>query len=610
MKRRRVVLIPVLCAAVLVTACTTDDLSQRLVKPGVECLSGDPTACRGADLSGLDLSGRDLSGRDLSFANLSAANLSAANLSAVDFYAANLVDANLVEANLVDAELNVVDLRDADLSGADLTNANLSEANLERVVARAATFDGALLVRAGMARADVAGASFRNTVVTQLDLRETVLDDSDWDNAIVRGEYDQGADLAMYGAVVCDFTACVGEPARPVAGDQAVVDPVMFQFGLQNQLRNALAYQDDVVTLSRHMALTMLAASGVYDFDRTVDGWSDPVLYLPDGLRDAAALYAMSNTSIYLRFNNEDPTRNGVLTATLTARDTMLWRATRSVADTRAAIVTAATTTGNAAALRGKADGYAERSKVYDGDGEWEPTPAAYAPALQPGWGSLRVYAAEARSCRAGVPDIGVDDITEVVEIAKALTRKQKEAARFWDDERIRTTTPIGHWHDIASQLLFTAVERDGLTIPEAIDVLVSVHLAMADAVIMTWYEKYNYRTARPITLIRETDPYWNSYLGNPPFPAYPSGHSAISAAAAEVLARNLGEWEFTDNEYHGTVGASTLNSGPRTFPGVRAAAKEAGLSRLWGGIHFAADIEGGERIGQCSAGLHADGRQ
>jgi membrane-associated phospholipid phosphatase len=151
-------------------------------------------------------------------------------------------------------------------------------------------------------------------------------------------------------------------------------------------------------------------------------------------------------------------------------------------------------------------------------------------------------------------------------------------------------------------------MQRESFTTSEAVKLMTSLHMAMADAMTMTWFEKYTYRTARPITVIRGTDPYWNSYLGNPPFPAYPSGHAAVSAAAAEVIADVLGEWEFTDNRFRGNSGAvETLNSAPRTYPGVRAAAEEAGLSRVWGGIHFMTDYEGGRRIGLCTAGVHGE---
>jgi membrane-associated phospholipid phosphatase len=88
-----------------------------------------------------------------------------------------------------------------------------------------------------------------------------------------------------------------------------------------------------------------------------------------------------------------------------------------------------------------------------------------------------------------------------------------------------------------------------------------------------------------------------------PAFPGYISGHSAFSGASAEVLRLYTGSDAF---------GFSTLIPPDfgRVEPGIpavptaisfatfREAAEQAGLSRLYGGIHFSDDTAVGQAVG------------
>ena len=95
----------------------------------------------------------------------------------------------------------------------------------------------------------------------------------------------------------------------------------------------------------------------------------------------------------------------------------------------------------------------------------------------------------------------------------------------------------------------------------------------------------------------RVIDPKWEPLLITPPFPEYPSGHSTQSGAAAAVLTSLMGEnFAFTDRT-HARDGLA-----PRRFASFAAAAEEAGISRLYGGIHFRAAIERGLEQGRCIA--------
>jgi uncharacterized protein YjbI with pentapeptide repeats len=605
MRAARKVLVASLVGTILLSACTsTTSEPEASTTPGLPCLA-DPTAkCRALDFEGLDMTGMDLAGRDLAYSDLDGANLTGANLSGANFFGASLQGVVLRGANMRKADLYAADVRDADMVGADLSGSNLTETNFYGADLSGADLDGTLLVRTSFGNANLTDASVRDAIVTRTDLRGTDLSQSVWTNSVTRGEYAHADDLEELGALVCDFTGCSKEIIATSGGGESVIDPDMFRVAMMAQMRMAPAYLADPPSLSRLTATSMLGASGVYGLDLDVAGWNSPAVILPAELQDAAALYALNNVALGIRFDTVDRTRNTILQPVEGPRDTVLWRATENNPASRAAIVYAATLASAAALERAANDGHSERRVSYDvQSGAWQPTAPGFAPSLQPGWGELQTFRDSSRQCRAGAPVLDDAGVQEVIEITNNLTSEQKSAARFWDDERIRTNTPIGHWHDITLQIVESEL-REGRLIPrEAVQLMAEMHMAMADAMIMTWFDKYAYRTARPITVIRGTDEYWNSYLGNPPFPAYPSGHAAVSAAAAEVITDHLGEFEFTDNRFRANSGAvETLNSAPRTYPNVRAAAKEAALSRVWGGIHFMTDADGGERVGKCTA--------
>lgn len=228
--------------------------------------------------------------------------------------------------------------------------------------------------------------------------------------------------------------------------------------------------------------------------------------------------------------------------------------------------------------------------------GAWEPTPPAYAPAMQPGWGRNRpLLLTAAAAFDPGPPpaySTSVDsdfyaEAFEVYNTVEGLTRAQLATARFWADDVGATTTPPGHWVSIANQLV---VARD-LPLERAAEGYARLGIALADAFVCCWETKYRYALLRPITYIRDViDPRFGDDLPltTPAFPEYTSGHSTQSAAAAAVLAASLGDGEFTDATY------TDRGLPARTYPSLRAAAEEAAISRLYGGIHFRSAIERG----------------
>ena len=87
------------------------------------------------------------------------------------------------------------------------------------------------------------------------------------------------------------------------------------------------------------------------------------------------------------------------------------------------------------------------------------------------------------------------------------------------------------------------------MRVTKAAQVYALTAIAIFDAFISCWDEKYRTNLIRPITIInRIVDKNWTPYIQTPPFPEFTSGHSVISNAAAAVLTALLGDnFEFTD---------------------------------------------------------------
>ena len=247
--------------------------------------------------------------------------------------------------------------------------------------------------------------------------------------------------------------------------------------------------------------------------------------------------------------------------------------------------------------------GFPMKYELTKAPGHWVPTStiALQQLPLLPGWGKNRSFAMpDGAACGLPAPPEYSEDknsefykqALEVFETKANLTQEQRTIARFWSDDAMLSTTPPGHWISIALQIF----ERDNVGFDKSVDVLARLGVAEADAFIGCWNAKFQYDLLRPVTYIRRTmDPKWESTLTTPPFPEYPSGHSTQSAAAATVLTSLFGEnfaFEDATGEKDGLQ--------PRAFSSFWAAANEAGISRLYGGIHFRAAIERGLEQGRC----------
>jgi hypothetical protein len=220
---------------------------------------------------------------------------------------------------------------------------------------------------------------------------------------------------------------------------------------------------------------------------------------------------------------------------------------------------------------------------------------------LLPKWGANRTFAMPSgKTCGLPAPPAYSEDkaspfyveALEVHETVKSLSPEQRAIARFWSDDPMLSPTPPGHWISIALQIL----DRDKADLERSVDVLARLGIVLADAFIGCWDAKFQYDLVRPVTYIRRViDPRWEPLLITPPFPEYPSGHSTQSAAAAAVLTGLFGEdFAFEDRTREGD------GMKPRKFASFRAAANEAAMSRLLGGIHFRSAIERGLLQGRC----------
>lgn len=234
---------------------------------------------------------------------------------------------------------------------------------------------------------------------------------------------------------------------------------------------------------------------------------------------------------------------------------------------------------------------------------DWVPTnliQLQQAPLL-PAWGQNRpMVLPDGEACPLAPPPAYSEEpgsaffteAMEVYETSKSLTDEQKLIARFWSDDPMLSPTPPGHWVAI----LFQIAKRDDRPVEAQVDALVRLGIAVSDGFIVNWRDKYRYDLLRPITYIRKViDPKWEPLLNTPPFPEYPSGHSTQSGAVAQVLTSVFGEgFAFTDSTH--------VDDGlpARDFPDFWTAANEAGISRLYGGIHFRAAIDRGLEQGAC----------
>lgn len=415
----------------------------------------------------------------------------------------------------------------------------------------------------------------------------------------------------------------VAAPARAAtgAGDGADV--------IANWYRLVLELVRHTPTYSPPVASRAFSYMGVIAYEAVASGRADMVSFAgqltdlePPPPRDAGAVYdeavvlnAALTDAVGVFFANTGPTgqrAKAAMAKSLTAQAVKAVQpdvARRSAAYGRAL--------ANHIIAWSQTDGGAEVENMgfpYDytraeGPEKWVPTSLIVQQQnpLLPDWGRVRPFAMPAGdACALPPPPAYSEDpasafyaeAQEVHDVTAALTPDQKLIARFWSDDPMLSPTPPGHWTAIAMDIL----DAQNADAARRAEVLARLGIAVADAFIGCWQTKYAYNLLRPVTYIRRViDPKWEPLLITPPFPEYPSGHSTQSGAAAAVLTDLFGEDFAFEDATHEDEGMPA-----RPYPSFDAAAKEAALSRLYGGIHFRSAIVRGLEQGRC-IGAHTN---
>lgn len=272
--------------------------------------------------------------------------------------------------------------------------------------------------------------------------------------------------------------------------------------------------------------------------------------------------------------------------------------------------------------------------------GRWQPKyfsdgkGGRFAPGcLTPHWWKVKPLALDsAAQFRPGPPPaVGSlqleREVKEVVDLQSNLTDEQKALVEFMRDGP-KSVQQAGHWLIFAQQVSV----RDNHTLDEDVKMYFLVEAAAMDAFIAAWDAKMYYDFARPYSLVHdyfekelikgwggpgkgmvsmpgdEWRPYSPDSFLCPPFPAYVSGHSAVSGACAETLRLYTGSDKFGE-EVRLVPGLMTEpdNAGDTvtiSFPTFSETAEMAGLSRVLGGYHIQADNVEGLRLGRNVAGI------
>jgi membrane-associated phospholipid phosphatase len=173
-------------------------------------------------------------------------------------------------------------------------------------------------------------------------------------------------------------------------------------------------------------------------------------------------------------------------------------------------------------------------------------------------------------------PDFGstafLADLSAIKTLSDNRTNDQRAMAVTWN-YTTGTFTPPGYWDLVTANY----IQAYGLDERAATRAFALTNAAAMDGLIGCWEAKYHYWTIRPSQAESGITSVFNPL---PNHPSYPSGHSCVSAAAATVLS-----YLFPDR-------ATELATW----------VEEAGLSRMYAGIHYEFDITAGRDLGQAVA--------
>lgn len=248
-------------------------------------------------------------------------------------------------------------------------------------------------------------------------------------------------------------------------------------------------------------------------------------------------------------------------------------------------------------------------------ESRWQPTPPSYMDGLEPHWNKIRPFVLDSAAQFKPMPPpkFSMDEdsqfykeLKEVYDTSNRISEEGDQSeeiaiAQFWDCNpyvtvtrghlmfAVKKITPGAHWIGITK----IASKKSQADFNKTVYAYTKTSIAIADAFVSCWDEKYRSNLVRPETLIRAYfDDEWKPILQTPPFPEYTSGHSVVSGAASTILADIYGDNFAFDDDSEVKYGLPV-----RSFSSFKAAADEATISRVYGGIHYRSAIEVG--VGQ-----------
>ena len=243
-----------------------------------------------------------------------------------------------------------------------------------------------------------------------------------------------------------------------------------------------------------------------------------------------------------------------------------------------AQLFTARARTDKAGKAVGTPADWANFETVATGKGEipWYSQESPKRPPMLPLFGKVKPFlfdSATVVALRPGPPPSTSSEqmkkeTAEIYDFINNPTRDHIRIVQFWADG-VGTYTPPGHWDAIAAE---DFIPKNFSEVRWARN-LSLLNLALMDAGIECWNTKYFYFNPRPTQL----NPAIKTLTGIPNFPAYISGHSTFSGAAAAILGHII----------------------PERANNYQAMALEASLSRMYGGIHYRSDCETGLIVGK-----------
>jgi hypothetical protein len=253
--------------------------------------------------------------------------------------------------------------------------------------------------------------------------------------------------------------------------------------------------------------------------------------------------------------------------------------------------------------------------------GEWRPTPPDFGPAWGPGWGNVKPFAIQDADAflPPQPPALTSAEYAAAYEEVRTLgaknsavrTAEQTEIGLFWAYDRAEMGTPIILYNDIAR----TIAHQKNNSMDQNARLFALVHVAMADAGVVAWREKFLSNLWRPHTAIPEgdndgnpltvSDPSWeplgapgvNGGYFTPPFPAYISGHGTFGSASMNVIANFYGTDQIAFSLKSDEVPGVT-----RSYSSLSQAIQENGDSRVYLGVHWRFDCAAALTVGKSIA--------